>query len=136
MPNKNQITLIGHLGKDAELKVNKNEKEYVKFSIATKDGRGDFEKTNWHNITVMGFGVGQAKHFLKGDAVEVSGSLEYYEKTVKDDTGSDFTLMMPSIKSFEAYKIDYVKKDTKGVDYNKVPDKAPTQEAEEDALPF
>ena len=51
----NKATLIGHAGKDAEVRYTGNGKPVASFTIATnysiKDASGQFqEKTDWHNI--------------------------------------------------------------------------------------
>lgn len=66
-------TIIGHLGQDAEIKKGKNEKEYVKFSVASTEKRGDKEETTW--VDVISGMTKLHPHLTKGKQVYVSGSL-------------------------------------------------------------
>lgn len=77
----NKVTLIGRLGKDAELKTLENGVQYCHFSVATdqtwKDEKGDWQKaTTWHNITVWRDMATRYGALKKGDLVFVEGSLE------------------------------------------------------------
>jgi single-strand DNA-binding protein len=51
MPSLNKVTLIGHIGRDAETKFTPSGVDVTSFSLATsfkpKDGQ---EQTEWHNI--------------------------------------------------------------------------------------
>jgi hypothetical protein len=56
--NFNQYTIVGFIGKDAEIKFLPNGTPVVKFSVATKrswkDDSEDWkEKTQWHNVVVI-----------------------------------------------------------------------------------
>jgi single-strand DNA-binding protein len=51
----NKATLLGHVGKDAELRYTNNGKPVATFSLATSEGYKDSsgnwqDKTTWHNI--------------------------------------------------------------------------------------
>lgn len=71
----NQVTLIGTLGKDPEMKG-----AVCKFSIATNDGTKDKPKTNWHNIAVFGAQADVAiKYLSKGKKVAITGRIDYNE---------------------------------------------------------
>lgn len=79
----NKITLLGHAGRDAELKTGKNG-SFTVFSIAT----GTSEKTQWHNIVVIGDQAENAyKYVKKGSLVYLEGAISY---TKKDD-GKTYT---------------------------------------------
>jgi single-strand DNA-binding protein len=85
---RNSVTLIGHLGKDPEVKVYANRKK-ASFSIATtdtyKNQKGDkVQDTQWHNIVIWGALAGVAEKYLKkGQEVVVEGKLVHrvYEAT-------------------------------------------------------
>ena len=77
----NKITLIGRLGKDAELKTLENGVQYSQLLLATdqsyKDGKGDWQKeTTWHNITVWRDLATRYSALKKGDLVYVEGSVD------------------------------------------------------------
>jgi single-strand DNA-binding protein len=84
MADFNQITLIGRLGKDAEIRSIQSGDQVASFSIATDDGykdkNGDWKKvTNWHQVVT--FQKGLIKQIetrgKKGARVFVQGTLEY-----------------------------------------------------------
>jgi single-strand DNA-binding protein len=87
MPNLNKAMIIGHLGRDAELKT-VGAGQVCNFSVATtekwKDQNGQpKERTDWHNIQVWGKPATWAAELKKGDAVFVEGSLVQDEWTDK-----------------------------------------------------
>jgi len=85
---RNSVTLIGHLGRDPEVKTFANKKK-ASFSIATtdtyKNQKGDkVQDTQWHNIVMWGSLAGIAEKYLKkGQEVVVEGKLVHrmYEGT-------------------------------------------------------
>ena len=82
----NKVTLIGHLGRDAETKFTPAGVAITKFSIATsrrwKDQTsGEWkEETDWHNV-VLWRAENLANYLLKGKQVYVEGRLQtrHYE---------------------------------------------------------
>ena len=79
MPSINRITLLGHLGKDPELKFTQSGKAVCNASLATeKSWKKDDEwkkQTTWHRIVAwgkLGEGLGLGS---KGDLVLVEGEL-------------------------------------------------------------
>lgn len=80
MPNLNKVFLIGHLGRDPEIKMSKGGTLYGNVSLATSFGRGDDKKTAWHRVMFFG----QAAEYMrdnahKGDALHVEGRIDYDE---------------------------------------------------------
>jgi len=79
MPSINRITLLGHLGKDPELKYTQNGKPVCNASIATeKSWKQDDEwkkKTTWHKIVAWGKMAEALGLATKGDLVLVEGEL-------------------------------------------------------------
>lgn len=76
----NQIQLYGRLGAMPERTKNGGA---VKLSLATNDGYGEKQKTNWHNVVCFGKTADAVEKYLKkGDGVIVLGSVDYseYEK--------------------------------------------------------
>lgn len=83
----NEVHLIGHAGKDAEVKQTSTGKTVSKFSLATGGGRkkGSDENwpTDWHRCVAWGEQLGEiASRIEKGSTVEIVGRLQYgsYEK--------------------------------------------------------
>jgi single-strand DNA-binding protein len=86
MPNHAQATIMGHLGKDPDVRVSKAGKEITSFSIAVNTGYGDNKKATWWNVTCFGkTGEVAAKYLEKGLPVLVTG--EPYLDTWEDDDG-------------------------------------------------
>jgi len=80
----NQITLIGNLGKDPELKRTSSGAEYAVFSLATSENRKVNEQwqseTEWHYIKVWGQQTERVMRQLKkGSKAYVQGKLRSYE---------------------------------------------------------
>ena len=91
MPNRNVHEVMGHLGKDPELRVTTTGKSVCRLSVATSNRVFD-KKTNkwidkgadWHNVIVWGeLAEKVAQEFSKGDAIMVRGksrTREYKDK--------------------------------------------------------
>ena len=83
----NTIILKGNLGGDPEIKMLKDDKKMARFSIATKDGYGDNQKTNWHRCVAFGKTAEVIeKHVKKGSEILVQGSISYNEHEGKQYT--------------------------------------------------
>ena len=85
----NKVILIGHLGKDPEVKTLNNGNKMVTFQLATskkwRDKEGERkEKTSWHRVVVYNKNLVEIaeKYFHKGSKVYVEGELDQreYEK--------------------------------------------------------
>ena len=89
MASLNEVTLIGNVGKDVEVKIFDNGGKIAKFSLATtesykrKDGE-KVENTAWHNVVIRSEPlVNIAERYVgKGSSVCVKGKVYYreYEK--------------------------------------------------------
>ena len=77
----NKVILLGHLGKDPELKYTPQGTPVAKLSLATndrfKDKEGNWQdRTEWHNITAWGRTAEIAGEYLKkGRQVYIEGAL-------------------------------------------------------------
>lgn len=82
----NNITVIGNVGQDPELRYTKNGLAQVKFSIATTYNKKDGEKqTTWHNCVAWGDQAEAiAATAVKGTRMIVIGRLETSEYKAKD----------------------------------------------------
>ena len=87
----NKITLIGHVGKEPEIK-QVNDTKLATFSLATKEtwknkeGKKQ-EATEWHNIEVWGPLANVVENWVnKGDLLFISGKIktDKYEKDGQD----------------------------------------------------
>lgn len=87
MPNLNKVLLIGHLGRDAEVRYTHNGTAVINFSLATTEkwtnasGQKQ-ERTEWHNVIYFAKSENVAQYLTKGKAVYVEGSIQTdeYEK--------------------------------------------------------
>lgn len=83
----NEVTLLGHIGKDAETKNTPSGIARTAFTLATsrrwKDKGSDEwkEETDWHNVTLWR-AENLANYLVKGKQVLVKGRISYrkYEK--------------------------------------------------------
>jgi single-strand DNA-binding protein len=86
---RNSVKLIGHLGKDPEIRTFESGKKMATFSIATtdtyKNQKGEkISDTQWHNLVIWGRLADVAGQYLKkGSEVAVEGKLVHrsYEAT-------------------------------------------------------
>lgn len=82
MPNFNEIKIIGHVGKDAEVKEISG-KKVISFSVAYSEKRDNNESTTWFNVNGWGDRWEKVSQYVKkGTAVLVSG--RFYLQTGKD----------------------------------------------------
>ena len=75
----NDVTLVGNLGRDPEMRRSAKDLAITKFSLATKYG----EETTWHNIVCFNrLAENMEKMLSKGSMVAVKGriSIQSYEK--------------------------------------------------------
>lgn len=91
MPSYNKVVLIGHLGRDPEIRYLPNGTSIASFSMATndsyKDGDEWKEKTEWHRIVAFGKVAERIGEYLKkGDAALVEGKLQTRKWQDKDGT--------------------------------------------------
>jgi len=92
MPNRNVHEVMGHLGKDPELRITPTGKSVCRLSVATSNRTFD-KKTkkwvsknpDWHNVIVWGeLAEKVAQEFSKGDAIMVRGKSRTREYKDKD----------------------------------------------------
>ncbi|MVN90461.1 single-stranded DNA-binding protein [Mucilaginibacter aquatilis] len=90
MSGINKVILVGHLGKDPEIRYLEGNVSVVSFPLATsetfsKDGR-KIEQTEWHNIVMWrGLADVAAKYLQKGKLVYIEGKLR--TRSFEDKTG-------------------------------------------------
>lgn len=80
----NKVTLIGHLGKDPDIRKTQDGRIIASFSIATTESWKDKttgekrDKTEWHNIVIFSEGLAKiAQSYLrKGSKVYIEGQLQ------------------------------------------------------------
>jgi single-strand DNA-binding protein len=87
----NKATLIGHLGKDPEIRSFQNGGRAANLTVATSESWKDKttgerkERTEWHRISVLNDGLVSVveKYLKKGAKVYIEGSLETRKWTDK-----------------------------------------------------
>jgi len=90
MASLNKVLLIGHLGRDPELRYTPGGAAVANFSLATNDVWMDKagekqERTEWHRVVVFGKQAEIAGQYLqKGKQVFVEGSLSTREWNDRD----------------------------------------------------
>ena len=83
----NQITVIGRLTKDAEVRYLPNGKTIGNFTVASSSGYGDKKKTHFFNCVLWGDRAEKsAQYLLKGTPLTVFGELDLREYDKKDGT--------------------------------------------------
>lgn len=84
------ITAVGNLGKDAELRTSAKGESIATFTMATSHGYGERKGSTWWRVTVFGRAAEFAAKLRKGDRVYVWG--EAYEETWQGRDGERKTL--------------------------------------------
>lgn len=90
MPALNKVMLIGHLGRDPEIRYTATGSPVCNFSLATSEKWTDKagekkEQTQWHRVSVWGSqGESASKMLTKGACIYVEGKITYSEY-MKDD---------------------------------------------------
>lgn len=88
----NMCVLIGRVGKDPETKPYGDGKTMAKFSLATSDGFGDKEKTDWHQVVFFGKPAETiAQHVKKGSLLYVQGRISYSSRENEQGVMQYFT---------------------------------------------
>ncbi len=129
----NKVLLIGHLGKDPEVKYTADGTAYAKFSLATtdtykgKDGN-DVDRTEWHYITVWRKLAEICGQYLKkGSKIYMEGRIRSYidpKDENKKYTGIDMLEMIMLDSKRDKGEVEKDKADT------------PSSPVNEDDLPF
>lgn len=121
MPNVQNVFILGHAGRDAEIKTN-GEKQWASFSIAVTDFPDN--NTTWYRCSVWGKAAQRAvEKIKKGDTVMVQGKQKWNEKGI-DVSVTDWQWIKSSSK---ADATDLA---------NSIPSKAPAIGTGEFELPF
>lgn len=77
MPNYNHMQIIGHLGRDPEIRYTQDSKAVANFSVAVSEKYGTNESTEWFSVVAWEKKAEIAQKFLhKGDAVFVEGKIK------------------------------------------------------------
>ena len=113
---RNNISLIGFAGKDAEARTTNNQKPYTVLSVATQSSykdknTGDYvNRTEWHRVIVWGKLGEFAKKIQKGTHLAVDGELVSREFT--DKKHSDVKHRIWEVRATSILKLDRAEKST------------------------
>ncbi|MBL7913374.1 MAG: single-stranded DNA-binding protein [Bacteroidia bacterium] len=97
MAGVNKVILVGHLGKDPEIKYLEGNIARVHFSLATTDAYKDkagnrVEQTEWHNIVIWRALAESAQKLLKkGTLVYIEGKIQTRQWNDKDGAKKQIT---------------------------------------------
>lgn len=86
MANFNDLTIVGHVGRDAEMRYTPEGKAVTGFSVAVSENRGDDSVTQWFEVTTwekLAETCGQ--YVVKGMQVLVKGRV-YLDKWTDNDS--------------------------------------------------
>ena len=101
----NKVVLVGHVGKDPEIRTSQSGSRFASFSLATGESWTDKrtgerqERTEWHNISISNEAVVNVveKYVRKGSKLYVEGQLAMRKWQDKDgnDRASTDVLVRP-----------------------------------------
>ena len=98
MPTVNRITIVGHLGQNAETKQLEGGLVVTTFSVATSYKPKNKEpETEWHNITTFGRTAEIMADAKKGDLVYVEGRLRTDKWTDRDGNKKNKTSIVANV---------------------------------------
>ena len=76
MASVNKAILVGHVGKDPDIRSTSSGETIASFSLATNSGYGEKKTTDWHNVSVFGKSADFVRDYVKkGAQVYVEGSI-------------------------------------------------------------
>lgn len=110
----NKVILLGHLGKDAEIKSFQNGGRIANLSVATsihwkdRDTGERKERTEWHRVVIHDDGMIRfaEQHLKKGDRVYIEGA---QETRTFDDNGTTRYMTETVVRQFRG-RIELVPK--------------------------
>ena len=119
----NKAILVGHVGKDPDIRATGSGDTVASFSLATNSGYGEKKTTDWHNVTVFGKPADFVRDYVK------KGAQLYVEGPIRTSSYDDKSGNKKYITEIKAYTIQALgQKETSG-------HYVPGQE-EEEPIPF
>ena len=111
----NSITIIGRLGKDAELTATQNGTSWSKFSVAVDDPMNKDKDTLWFGCNLWGKRADSlSKYLTKGTLVQVTGSIElneYNGRSYLNVNVNSITLLSPKNDNAKNPQYDHSQRD-------------------------
>ena len=76
MASVNKVILVGHVGKDPDIRATSSGDTVASFSLATNTGYGENKTTDWQTVSVFGKSADFVRNYVKkGAQVYVEGSI-------------------------------------------------------------
>ncbi|WP_028296466.1 single-stranded DNA-binding protein [Olivibacter sitiensis] len=144
MSGINKVILVGHLGKDPEVRYLEGNVSVASFPLATsetynKDGKR-MEQTEWHNIVMWrGLADVAAKYLQKGKLVYIEGKLRTRSYEDKEGIRRYATEIVAENFTMLGRKSDFEPQSNTGSQASKTASDLPAvdfNENKEDDLPF
>lgn len=103
MANYASVTLVGHIGRDVEIRHMSDGMMVANFSLATSRKRGGNEVTTWWRAALFGKRAEVlAQYTKKGDALLITG--EPFMRTYTDKDGSERQSLEVAVSDFAFLK--------------------------------
>jgi single-strand DNA-binding protein len=125
MASVNKVILVGHVGKDPDIRATGSGDTVASFSLATNSGYGENKTTDWHNVSVFGKTADFVRDYVK------KGAQLYVEGSIRNRSYNDKSGNKKYVTEIKAYTIQALgQKETSG-------HYVPGQEQEqEEPIPF
>tara|TARA_R110000744_G_scaffold221755_1_gene340734 strand:+ start:684 stop:1100 length:417 start_codon:yes stop_codon:yes gene_type:complete len=137
----NNISIIGRIGKEIEIKILPSGSAIANFSIAVnqdykKQDGSKVEKTSWFEITAFGKTAENLnKFFSRGSMIGISGELEQQTWTAQDGTNKSKVII--KLQSFTFIdKKQQTQQPYNAMDYNQAQNSIPTIDVDTEEIPF
>ena len=124
MASVNKAILIGHVGKDPEIRSTASGDTVSSFSLATNSGYGDNKTTDWHNVIFFGKTADFIRDYVK------KGSQLYVEGRIANRNYVDKSGVKKYVTEIKGYSVQALQR----ADANER-DSSPTLE-NDDSIPF
>ena len=99
MASVNKAILVGHVGKDPEIRSTSSGDTVASFSLATNSGYGEKKTTDWHNVTVFGKPADFVRNYVK------KGAQLYVEGPIRTRSYDDKSGNKKYITEIKAYTV-------------------------------
>ena len=124
MASVNKAILVGHVGKDPEIRSTASGDTVSSFSLATNSGYGDNKTTDWHNVIFFGKTADFIRDYVK------KGSQLYVEGRIANRNYVDKNGVKKYVTEIKGYSVQALQR----ADANER-DSSPTLE-NDDSIPF
>ena len=109
MASVNKVILVGHVGKDPDIRATGSGDTVASFSLATNSGYGENKTTDWHNVSVFGKTADFVRDYVK------KGAQLYVEGPIRTRSYDDKSGNKKYVTEIKAYTIQALgQKETSG----------------------